>query len=299
MKRRAVSEFFISVLLITALAGALLINIVAANPLLLSLKVNIVSPQPETYSQNLILVAFTYSAQTEIDVPVNSLPNHYYYDLDEQKEVPFTPVFIGSSGRERKCYTYIPCSNGVHSLTIYVTAWRQGELIHYGGYSTVTFTVDAIPRVDVSSPQNKTYNKSDVQLHFIVDQPVSRATYCLDGQANITVALNTTLIKEIVWSRALPRVAVEGNELLTGLALGEHSVTVYAWGETGNVCTLKTVVFSVEDASRAIPSPTQSPSTTPSSTPNSESRALVTAATTTAIAFIAAVLLFCFKKHKG
>jgi len=55
---------------------------------------------------------------------------------------------------------------------------------------------------------------------------------------------------------------------LAGLSLGEHNVTVYAWGETGNVYTSETVVFLIGDMLQPPPSPTTSPSPTSSPTPS-------------------------------
>jgi len=45
-------------------------------------------------------------------------------------------------------------------------------------------------------------------------------------------------------------------------------VTVYAWGETGNVYTSETVVFLIGDMLQPPPSPTTSPSPTSSPTPS-------------------------------
>jgi hypothetical protein len=242
-------------LLFTALAGSLFVDQTAANPLLLSLEVEIISPQSEMYNQSVILVAFTYHAPREIDVPVNSLPNHYYYDLDGQKEVPFTPVLIGSS----YCF-YFPFSNGVHTLTVHVTAWEPGQLIHYWGYSTVTFNVDPVPRIDVISPRDTIYDNSDVQLRFLVDQPVSRAAYSLDENENVTVALSYTVIEEVFGSNVLTRGAAEGSDLLTGMASGKHAVTVYAWGEGGNVGNSEAIFFTVGDSLQKTPSPSKTSS---------------------------------------
>lgn len=51
--------------------------------------------------------------------------------------------------------------------------------------------------------------------------------YSLDGENNVTIAGNTTLI---------------------GLSAGTHNVTVYAWDDAGNVGASDTVSFSVADS---------------------------------------------------
>jgi hypothetical protein len=61
-------------------------------------------------------------------------------------------------------------------------------------------------------------------LSFSVSEPVSQITYSLDGQENVTVAGNSTLV---------------------GLSVGVHNVTVYAWDTAGNVGASETITFTV------------------------------------------------------
>ena len=93
------------------------------------------------------------------------------------------------------------------------------------GSSSITFTVDRKhPTVSVLSMENRTYETSDIPLNFTVNEPVSQTKYSLDGQENVTIAGNTTL---------------------NGLSSGEHSLTVYATDEAGNVGSSGTVNFTV------------------------------------------------------
>jgi len=97
---------------------------------------------------------------------------------------------------------------------------------HVNSSSTVNFTVDITPpQVFFLSPENKTYNTSDVPLNFVTSEPVSQIAYSYDGQGNVTA---------------------DGNTTLTGLANGEHNVRVYAWDFAGNVGASGTIYFSVE-----------------------------------------------------
>ena len=70
------------------------------------------------------------------------------------------------------------------------------------------------PVVTVSSPETKTYETSDIPLMVTVNKPVSWTAYSLDGQAEVTIAENITL---------------------SGLAIGDHSLTVTAQDLDGQV----------------------------------------------------------------
>jgi hypothetical protein len=92
-------------------------------------------------------------------------------------------------------------------------------------YSTVSFIKDLVPpRVTVQSPQNTTYNSSEVKLDFTVNEEVSQIHFSLDGKVNQTFT---------------------GNNDLTGLTNGEHNVVLYVADLAGNEVSSKTVFFSV------------------------------------------------------
>jgi N-acetylneuraminic acid mutarotase len=81
------------------------------------------------------------------------------------------------------------------------------------------------PEVALISPENKTYELSDVPLNFTINESVSLINYSLDGQENVTVY---------------------GNVTLTDLSYGNHKVTVYATDEAGNTGASETIYFVVE-----------------------------------------------------
>ncbi len=82
------------------------------------------------------------------------------------------------------------------------------------------------PVVSVLSPENnKTYTVSNVSLTVTVNKPAVWLGYSLDGQANVTIAGNTTLNK-------VPN--------------GAHNLTVYATDQYGNTGASETVYFTVE-----------------------------------------------------
>ena len=92
------------------------------------------------------------------------------------------------------------------------------------GYGTVPPDT-TLPTVSVVSPENKTYIDNHVHLNFTVSKSTSWIGYSLDGQANVTIAGNTTL---------------------TGLSDGSHSLTVYATDASGNVGASETIYFSIK-----------------------------------------------------
>jgi len=93
--------------------------------------------------------------------------------------------------------------------------------------SAIYFVVDTVsPQVTVLDLDSKTFSVSEVPLDFILNETTSKITYSLDGQENITVTGNTTL---------------------TGLSIGEHSITVYATDEAGNIGASETIHFSITE----------------------------------------------------
>jgi hypothetical protein len=83
-----------------------------------------------------------------------------------------------------------------------------------------------LPLVIVLSPVNKTYTTSEIELSFTVDGQISEITYTLDGQTNVIISGNVTLV---------------------GLATGVHTLTVYAKDTAGNVGASQTIIFMVAD----------------------------------------------------
>ena len=86
------------------------------------------------------------------------------------------------------------------------------------------------PVISISSPRNTKYETNEVSLTFKVNEPTSSLSYSLDGQDTVTITGNTTL---------------------SGLANGEHTLTIYATDTSGNASS-ETVSFTV-----AIPFPVE------------------------------------------
>jgi hypothetical protein len=150
--------------------------------------------------------------------------------------------------------TLASLSDGMHNLTVCAT-----DIFGNTGISAIVlFSVDTVsPIISVLSPQYQNYTATDVPLTFTINESTSQITYAVDGEDNVTIAGNTTL---------------------TGLANGDHNLTIYATDEAGNIGASETVTFTV-----AVPEPFPT---------------LLVAASVTTVAVIGAGLLFYFKKRK-
>ena len=108
---------------------------------------------------------------------------------------------------------------------------KDGGYVIAGSTSESAFIIKFSPEADlqapvvtISSPQNKTYDTSDIPLTFKVNDQASLFSYTLDGQQ---------------------AVAITGNTTLTGLTVGAHNLTVYARDSAGLVVTSQTIPFTV------------------------------------------------------
>jgi hypothetical protein len=295
MKRKASALTFILSLLVSVLAGTLLIqnatrtfNVQAetANSDLIiegdtNANVTIQSPENKAYNENNVTLAVT----VESGVP----PMEYFdgslfglflrygcaldYDTSDLVDLiwnsnlldkfPNNPPLVlnGSENVYTGNATLTNLSQGAHTLTVWVRA-EQFMLSYSWGvwaiFKTVTFNIDFTPpHISILSPENKAYNTSDVPLDLTVNETASQITYSLDGQENVTAA---------------------GNMTLTQLSNGAHNVTVYAADEAGNIGASETATFTV-----AVPEPF--------------SVVLVVASVIT-VAVIGVGLLFYFKKRR-
>jgi hypothetical protein len=127
------------------------------------------------------------------------------------------------------------------------------------GSSLIRFAVDTTaPKISILALENRNYSTSTVPLNFTTDERISQSTYSLDGQKNVTIAGNTTLVD---------------------LPYGEHNVTVYATDNVGNTGASETVSFAIKEPESSFPT------------------ALVATASGASVAIIGAGLLVYFKKR--
>ena len=146
----------------------------------------------------------------------------YVYDLYTARDRLFQFSYVAN-------LTNIP--EGNHSII--VTASDHGHspdqdwFVYFvkSVFSIVNFTIDSTsPTVSLISIKNKTYTTNDIQLNFTVSEKCSQMEYVLDGTE---------------------KVPVEGN-LTLHLPNGNHTLTVYATDEAGNVGASETISFSVD-----------------------------------------------------
>jgi len=166
----------------------------------------VISPENKTYASNSVALTFT------LDEPACWSG----YSLDGLANV--TSVNTTLSG----------LSDGAHFVVVYA----NDSFGNMASSETVYFTIDTVsPGIEILSPENKTYTTSSVPLSFTVDEPTSWLGYSLDGQANVTIAENTTL---------------------AGLSDGMHSLVVYANDSFGNMASSETVYFTIDTVSPGI-----------------------------------------------
>ena len=284
-KKIRITTIIISALLFSTVVGTQFANLGRANPHALimvedhghgevspptgtkPIPVLISSPQNNTaYASNNVTLTFNasmseyhaeiyYIASWQQSKKTNINLNSPKYNLPQISinitDVPEGPrwleVYAVKEGRQITRKEYRPPFLIEYYVTYKVT-----------GSSMVNFTIDTTPpKVSILSLENKTYSTSAIPLDFVTNEPISQSTYSLDGQENETVTGNTTL---------------------TGLANGEHNLTVYAKDEAGNMGASETIWFSVAE-----PLPI----------------ALVSVASAASIVVVSAILLFHFKKRKS
>jgi hypothetical protein len=268
LKRKALTLTLILSLLVSVLAGTLLIQnaartftvqaetsnsntIMDGSP---SGNITIQSPENKTYNENNVTLAFTIESGAQpveyfngtlfslflrhgeaLDYDTSNLIDLMWH-TNLLGDFPFWP-FLTLSNLGNNLYvgnsTLTNLSQGPHNITVWIRA--EKNYLSYGvrvGYvlTTVSFNIDSIPpNISILSPEPKAYNTSDVPLDFTVNETVAQISYSLDGQENITAA---------------------GNMTLTQLSNGAHNVTVYATDEAGNMGASETVTFTV-----AVPEP--------------------------------------------
>jgi hypothetical protein len=95
----------------------------------------------------------------------------------------------------------------------------------YVASSGISSVMACPPKIQILSPKEMIYATSSIPLIFTLDRETSWIGYVLDGQANVTIAGNTTL---------------------TALQDGEHYVRVYANSTCGRMGASEIVYFTVD-----------------------------------------------------
>ena len=254
-KKKCATTSLFGVLVISLLAILLLVNSAKANPLRLSH--NLGTEPPDSYTKppivsvfapenNTVYATSTLSLSFNVSVGESSTADSkyisgVYYKTDWQTSN--SSIYEVNQIQSSETLRLEDIPDGNHSLIVYAkekgtyysyTDYSAGNvwyeycsLFEIEGSSSVFFTVDTTaPSVSVLSIQDATFYSPNVDLSFIVNEQTSRIAYSLDGNDNVTVA---------------------GNATLSGLSVGVHNDTVYAWDEAENVGASETVTFTVAE----------------------------------------------------
>jgi N-acetylneuraminic acid mutarotase len=160
-------------------------------------KVHITSPENKTYQS--VSLAFTVNRGTQ----------WLGYSLDGKTNVTITSETKLSG-----------LSQGAHQIVIY----SNDSAGNMGTSNTVNFSIDSrAPTIVLMQPANQSYDSTDVQLIFTIDEANATLSYSLDGQPNILII---------------------GNMSLVALSNGAHRVTVFVTDNVGNIAE-ETVYFNI------------------------------------------------------
>jgi hypothetical protein len=205
--------------------------------------INILSPEENNTLHNSNKLRIGFNTTIESKTAEVYLWTVYYKASWQQDNVtvyqwsghdPMTPndddQYIAAYSRDLSL-TEIP--EGKQTVTITVRGegnYVENMVLYYFytvGSCTVGFTIDTIsPIVSVLELENTTCVEADVPLNFVASESVSKASYALDGQENVTI---------------------DGNTTLTGLSNGVHNVTVYAWDAARNAGSSETMTFTIAE----------------------------------------------------
>jgi len=246
-KKTQLKAAFISVLLLSAVGATQFVNLGRANPYTHEFRqegevsppegtipptVSIFSPKNDT-----VYASSNFSLIFNISVAFPYISRIYYRPSWQSSNIEVKPKTANNY-----CINITDVPEGTHLLNVYAVqngrvytrevVAPSATIYHYylsfkiTGSSRIKFTIDVTPpKVSILSIQNKTYNTPDVPLDIAVNDSVSKLSYVLDGQDNVTIS---------------------GNATLTGLSAGEHNITVYATDLAGHFGGSETIYFSVD-----------------------------------------------------
>jgi parallel beta-helix repeat protein len=152
--------------------------------------------------------------------------DYWLVKFDSSGNILWEKTF-GGTGDDR-AYSVQQTSDGGYIVTGRRSSnvWLLKVRKEIGTVGPVYFTVDTIsPTMAITTPLNTTYSDSNVPLEVSADEAVDTWWYSLNGGANVTFVPNTTL---------------------TGLADGQHEITVWANDSGGNLGS-RTEHFTVSD----------------------------------------------------
>ena len=237
-KKALLTAAFISVLLFSAVAGTQLANLAVANPINVppdeSTKPPTIAISSPIVNGNNVSINFKVTVGESATATFKQIVAVYYTaDWNQNTTYVYSSgglIFIPAPTEFSYNLNITAAPEGNHTITVYADEYGVYGYLSVGfsitSFSSVNFTIDTIPpNVSVLSMESVTYDTSDIPLNFTTSEPASQISYVLNGHQNVTINGNTTL---------------------TGLANGDHNVTVYATDEAGNTGASETIYFNVE-----------------------------------------------------
>ncbi len=235
MKKHVLISVLLEMLLVSALAGTCSVKPATAENN--AGEIILHSPERKTYTKNDVLLNFTITGQGYVlgrggGLFSDRLESRYtleFFDapsgvkLVSKRIIALSDTGDGYAGN----MTWSDLSEGAYNLTVHAAVYRNMlsfESLVWAASKTVLFAVDSTPTyVSVLSPDNTTYDSSDVNLSFTANDPVSRVVCKVDGEY----------------------VNAAGNTTLTALNNGGHSLTVYVTDRVGGWVKSENVHFTV------------------------------------------------------
>jgi len=267
-KKRVLTAVFISMLLMSAVTGILLVNLGRANPNpfgppeIVSEEgfpdsktkpptVSIISPTNGT-SYPLSSLSLTYNVTVgdsstasvrflwKVTFEADWLPNNVTaYEFNADKD-PYTWEPTITQFFKTLNLTEIP--EGTHSLVIH--ARERGAYERYGYFSGF-ITYDYISNFFIDGSSSIVFTV-DLQPPTISVLSVENKTY-FASEVPLTVTTDE-ILSQIAYSvDGHENVTIRGNTTLTNLSYGGHNVTVYATDLAGHIGASETIYFSVEE----------------------------------------------------
>jgi len=160
-------------------------------------KITILSPENKTYNE------------VALDFNINRDVQWIGYCIDGKENVTV------ASGLQLSGLTH-----GSHYITVYAND-TSGNM---AASEIIYFSIDKLgPEIVIITPKNQSYDTTDMQLTFTINEPVTYLAYILDNQEIVPIVGNVTLV---------------------ALSNGGHRLTIYAADELGNTSN-ETIYFSI------------------------------------------------------
>jgi len=203
-KKTLLRAAFISVLLLSVVAGTQFINLGKSNPFAwtpapVHPQVTIVSPEDNSfYASKALTIAFNVSINFEKGWSSISYVS-YKASWQQDKITVYDSKTNGSLSELSYKLNLTGIPEGKHTVLISAGGGgsyndeEHGLLLFKDAYNStsISFTIHS---VSISSPQNKTYDTSDVLLFFETHYSFKPIAYSLDGQDKVAVSGSTWLV---------------------------------------------------------------------------------------------------------